>query len=29
MLSGDRDRTAMAHSLLLSLPGTPIFVAGD
>ncbi|MFC6725408.1 alpha-amylase family protein, partial [Halobium palmae] len=29
MLEGDRDRIAMAHSLVFSLPGTPILVAGD
>ncbi|MFC4358284.1 alpha-amylase family protein [Halobium salinum] len=29
MLEGDRDRIAMAHSLLFSLPGTPVVVAGD
>lgn len=29
MLNGDDDRVVLAHSLLLTLPGIPILVAGD
>ncbi|MFC7097888.1 alpha-amylase family glycosyl hydrolase [Halobaculum marinum] len=29
LYDGDHDRIAMAHSLLLSLPGTPILFSGD
>jgi maltose alpha-D-glucosyltransferase/alpha-amylase len=29
LYDGDHDRIAMAHSLLLSLPGTPIVLSGD
>ncbi|WP_284007637.1 alpha-amylase family protein [Haloarcula pelagica] len=29
LLDGDHDRIAMAHSLLLSYPGTPVILSGD
>lgn len=29
LFDGDHDRIALAHSLLLSLPGTPILLSGD
>ncbi|MFB6150991.1 MAG: alpha-amylase family protein [Haloarculaceae archaeon] len=29
LYAGDHDRIAMAHSLVLSLPGTPVVLAGD